>query len=108
MSRKNLRQTTLRPHPCNVRHSGSSSKPRRMRRRASVFSKIPSLVLSLLALACAFTVVAQTHPPAHSSPRSLKANAWTGRDVADPPGRNYQGVPAPTPQDEGAGGLRLE
>jgi LmbE family N-acetylglucosaminyl deacetylase len=81
-----------------------------MRRRASTFRQSSVSIVLLLTLACAFTLVAQTRDagPSHSASRSAQNSIWTGRDIADPPGLNYQGTPPPIPQDEGAAGLRLE
>lgn len=105
---KNLRQTALKPHPCNVRHSGLLHP----KQRAAL--AMPSLDLSFLfrfAILCLISTLAawsQEGSPAPQQAASSQAAVAFDHVAAEPPGLLYQGVPAPIPQDEGASGLRLE
>ena len=105
----------VRPHSCNVRHSGLASLARRIRRRAHLILQffIHSLrtsvhfllIFSLLAPASA-QVVDHAVPSAGSSSPAKNVQS-TPEPSADPPGLLYQGVPSEIPQDQGVAGLRL-
>lgn len=105
---KNLRQTALKPHPCNVRHSELLPP----KQRAAL--AMPSLDLSFLfrfAILCLISTLAawsQEGSPAPQQAASSQAAVAFDHVAAEPPGFLYQGVPGPIPQDEGAAGLRLQ
>jgi LmbE family N-acetylglucosaminyl deacetylase len=63
-----------------------------------------------LLLLCAAVSPSQTSvaDKADHSSRDNKTAAVAARNLADPPGLLYQGIPAVIPQDEGAAGLRLQ
>ena len=109
---KNLRQTGLRPHPCNVRPPGPVSLPRRLRRGVPFI--LPHLHRFGLALVCfciALVLAAQAQAPARNRPDSKTPSAQSSAPDpinAEPPGLLYQGIPAEIPQDQGLAGLRLQ
>ena len=110
-----MRRNTVRPHSCSVRHSGTASLARSIRRRAhpilqffihSVRTTVHFLLIfSLLAPAPALVAEHAAHPAGSSSPTR---NVQSAPELsADPPGLLYQGVPPELPQDQGVAGLRL-
>src|SRR4029077_4028193 len=111
---KNLRQTGGRPHPCNVRHSGTPSLLRPRRRRASfIFQRLQFLAVNLVCFLSVLSLLATVPTLAQNarkdgSPASSNDPSPSLDVLADPPGLLYQGVPAEIPQDEGMAGLRLE
>src|SRR6266567_3616185 len=117
-SRKNLRQSEGRPHPCSVRHSGPSSLLRPNRRRASfIFENLRLFGVKFVCILAISSLLAAAQSPAakQSAPASKSAVNSSSDNVssdltllADPPALLYQGVPAEIPQDQGMAGLRLE
>ncbi len=115
-----MRRSGLRPHPCNVRHSGPFSLLRPARRRIASIFQHPHIfgakfvgflaILSLIATTQSPAANKRATPAAKSAASSSSANhpSSTLDVLADPPGLLYQGIPAEIPQDEGAAGLRLE
>jgi LmbE family N-acetylglucosaminyl deacetylase len=109
-----LRRSPVRPHPCNVRHSGLASLAQRIRWRAhpifqffvhSVRTSVHFLLIfSLLASAPAQVVDHAAPSAGSSSPTNVQSAAKLS---ADTPGLLYQGVPPELPQDQGVAGLRL-
>jgi LmbE family N-acetylglucosaminyl deacetylase len=101
----------VRPHPCRVRDSGTSSLLRADWRRAS--STLPRLYFFGVFLAISFlalqapTLAQSTRKDGAPAVSSSPATTPSSYD-ADPPGLLYQGVPAELPQDQGMAGLRLE
>ena len=105
---KNLRQTALKPHPCNVRHSGLLHPKQRAALAMPYFDLSFLFRFAILCLISTLAAWSQEGSPAPQQAASSQAAVAFDHVAAEPPGLLYQGVPAPIPQDEGASGLRLE
>jgi len=109
--RKNLRQTGGRPHPCNVRHSGTLSLLRPNRRRTSFLQRLRFSGVKLicfLAILCLTLLTYAQNADKDAASASSNSSSTAFDALADPPELLYQGIPAEIPQDEGMAGLRLE
>ena len=110
-----MRQTTLRPHPCSVTHSGPASLPQPNERGVSIFVGLRSFVVAIIGLSLVAVLIVASESqdaPKSKSANPLQASSQSeiqaGVVLSAPPGLLYQGIPAPIPEDEGMAGLRLE
>ncbi len=95
-----------------MRHSEPSTLARLWCRGPRQISKIPFFspkIISFLLL-CTLVLPSQTSVPSKggTSAQAAQSAAVAARNLADPPGLLYQGIPASIPQDDGAAGLRLQ
>ena len=109
---KNLRQSRVRPHPCNVRHFGPNCRPQALSRSLLSNFQLVHLGLKLVSLLMILALAAPAQVPSAKSSSQSKKETVSVSDIAErfalPPGLLYQGVPADIPQDQGVAGLRLQ